>query len=111
MANELRRLLEAATALHALLAASGIPHAFYGGFFVAILSNATHCDVRRPSLAGSFMYPTSLQEIFCIVEGGPTHPFRRVRQACASSEDVITRSSPWTNRFGLDVLCLNFYPY
>lgn len=45
MANELRRLLEAAAALHALLVASGIPHAFYGSFMVALLANATHCDV------------------------------------------------------------------
>ena len=99
MANELRRLLEAAAALHALLLASSIPHAFYGGFIVALLSNASHCDVRNGSKPAMRVCLTSSQEIFCIVEAGSSHPFRRVRQACASSEDIITRSSPWTNRY------------
>ncbi|KAI0694510.1 hypothetical protein BC835DRAFT_1003527 [Cytidiella melzeri] len=81
MVNDLRRALEAATALHALLAAAHVPHAFYGGFMVSLLANAPQCD-----------------EIFCIVEGGPTHPFRRVRQACTTSHEVIIRASPWTNR-------------
>lgn len=81
MVHETRRLLEAAAALHALLLAAGIPHAFHGDFVVAVLAGAPHCN-----------------EIFCIVEGGTSHPFRRVRQACAASEDMSTRSSPWTNR-------------
>ncbi|KIP03399.1 hypothetical protein PHLGIDRAFT_26148 [Phlebiopsis gigantea 11061_1 CR5-6] len=81
MVHETRRLLEAAAALHALLLAANIPHAFHGDFVVAMLANAPHCN-----------------EIFCIVEGNGSHPFRRVRHACAASEDITTRSSPWTNR-------------
>jgi hypothetical protein len=49
MANELRRILEAATALHTLLAAAGVPHAFCGGFMVALLANAAQCDVSHLS--------------------------------------------------------------
>lgn len=45
MVHELRRLLEAATALHVLLDAAGVPHAFHGGFMVALLSNTPQCDV------------------------------------------------------------------
>ncbi|KAI0088904.1 hypothetical protein BDY19DRAFT_1057064 [Irpex rosettiformis] len=81
MVHELRRVLEAATALHTLLSAAGVPHAFYGGFMIALLANSPQCD-----------------EIFCIVDGETAHPFRRVRQACASSEQVTIRASPWTNR-------------
>ena len=50
MVQETRRLLEAATALHALLVAAGIPHAFHGDFVVAMLANSSHCNVcvRNP---------------------------------------------------------------
>lgn len=41
---------------------------------------------------------TRFQEIFCIVEGGSTHPFRRVRQAIVGSEHFTTTHSPWSNR-------------
>lgn len=50
MVHETRRLLEAATALHALLAAAGIPHAFHGDFVVAVLANAPHCNVSGRNL-------------------------------------------------------------
>lgn len=41
-----------------------------------------------------------MKEIFCIVEGGQSqaHPFRRVRDAVAGSEEFTTTHSPWTNR-------------
>ncbi len=45
MVHELRRVLEAAKALHTLLDAAGVPHAFHGGFLVALLANTPHCDV------------------------------------------------------------------
>ena len=45
MVHETRRLLEAAAALHALLVTAGIPHAFHGDFVVAVLANASHCNV------------------------------------------------------------------
>ncbi|KAF5390608.1 hypothetical protein D9757_002582 [Collybiopsis confluens] len=81
--TETHRLLEAANALSYLLAASHVPHAFYGGIFVAVLANSFQSD-----------------EIYCIVEGGQnqTHPFRRVRDAIADSEDFSSTLSPWTNR-------------
>jgi len=40
-----------------------------------------------------------MQEIFCIVEGGTTHPFRRVRQALTGSVDLSITPSPWSNRY------------
>jgi len=79
--SETRRLLEAATALSYLLHGSGVPHAFYGNVLTAVLSNAPQAH-----------------EIFCIVEYSHTHPFRRVRDALASSTDFTTTNSPWTNR-------------
>ncbi|KAF9003337.1 hypothetical protein BDQ17DRAFT_1425302 [Cyathus striatus] len=71
---ETRRLLEAAAALSRILREGNIPHAFHGSVFTA--------------------------EIFCIVEYGAnqTHPFRRVRDAVADTEDFTATLSPWTNR-------------
>lgn len=46
MAQETRRLLEAAAALHAVLHSAGVPHAFHGDFLVALLSSAPQCEVR-----------------------------------------------------------------
>jgi len=40
----------------------------------------------------------AVQEIFCIVEGGTAHPFRRVRQALTGSADLSITPSPWSNR-------------
>ncbi|KAE9410078.1 hypothetical protein BT96DRAFT_1012332 [Gymnopus androsaceus JB14] len=81
--TETRRLLEAASALSRVLVARRVPHAFYGSVFTAVLANAPQCD-----------------EIYCIVEGGQhqSHPFRRVRDAIAESEDFSSTLSPWTNR-------------
>jgi len=79
--SETRRLLETASALSLLLRANGIPHAFYGSVLTAVLANRSHSD-----------------EIFCIVQGGQTHPFRRVRDSVANSEEFTTTHSPWTNR-------------
>lgn len=81
MAHETRRLLQAATALHTLLQAADIPHAFYGGFVVSLLASSPRCN-----------------DISCIVDGGSTHPFRQVRQVCSTSEEISTKASPWTNR-------------
>ncbi|KAF9236069.1 hypothetical protein BU15DRAFT_50583 [Melanogaster broomeanus] len=81
MSSETRRLLDAATALSQLLRTHSIPHAFHGTFLTAVMSDSPRCD-----------------EIVCIVEGGPTHPFRRVRQAVAGSEHFTTTHSPWSNR-------------
>ncbi|KAG5716148.1 hypothetical protein E4T56_gene10670 [Termitomyces sp. T112] len=79
--SETRRLLEAATALSYILREGGVPHAFYGNLLTAVLSNAPQAH-----------------EIFCIVEYGHTHPFRRVRDALADNTDFTTINSPWTNR-------------
>jgi len=79
--HQTSRLLEAATALSHLLHARDVPHAFHGNLLTAVLSGAPHAD-----------------EIFCIVEGGTTHPFRRVRQACAGSTEITTVNSPWSSR-------------
>ncbi|KAH9959469.1 hypothetical protein BC827DRAFT_1134505 [Russula dissimulans] len=78
---ETRRLLEAASALSHALRAHGVPHAFYGTLFVAVLTNSPQAD-----------------EIFCIVEGGSAHPFRRVRQALTGNADLSITPSPWSNR-------------
>jgi len=45
---ETRRLLEAANALSHALRAHGVPHAFYGSLFVAVLANSPQADVRPP---------------------------------------------------------------
>lgn len=45
---ETRRLLEAASALSCALRAHGVPHAFYGSVFVAVLTNSPQADVRAP---------------------------------------------------------------
>ncbi|KAF8880067.1 hypothetical protein BD779DRAFT_1446527 [Infundibulicybe gibba] len=71
--SETRRLLEAAKALSLLLYAHDTPHAFYGSILPAA-------------------------EIFCVVEGGQHHPFRRARDSVASHEDFSSTLSPWTNR-------------
>ncbi|OCH91260.1 hypothetical protein OBBRIDRAFT_834324 [Obba rivulosa] len=89
--HETQRLLEAAAALSRLLSAGQVPHAFYGSILTAVLSNAPQAD-----------------DIFCIVEGGNAHPFRRVRQACAGTEDFTLVSSPWSNR--LHVTYQRFIP-
>ncbi|KAI9568033.1 hypothetical protein HD554DRAFT_811133 [Boletus coccyginus] len=81
MSSETRRLLEAAMALSQLLSMHAIPHAFHGSILTAVMSDSPRCD-----------------EIYCIVEGGPTHPFRRVRQAVANNEYFTTTHSPWSNR-------------
>ncbi|PPR00290.1 hypothetical protein CVT24_005031 [Panaeolus cyanescens] len=81
--HETNRLVEAANALSSLLRNGGIPHAFYGSIFSAIIANAPFSD-----------------EIFCIVEGGlnQAHPFRRVRDAVSGNEHFTITHSPWTNR-------------
>ncbi|TFK28512.1 hypothetical protein FA15DRAFT_584332 [Coprinopsis marcescibilis] len=80
---ECHRLVQAATALSLLFQGQGIRHAFYGSIFPALLAKNPASD-----------------EIFCIVEGGQSqaHPFRRVRDAIAGSEDFTVTHSTWTNR-------------
>ena len=50
MAHDTRRLLEAAGALHMHLRAAGVPHAFYGSFEVALLSNSPQSDVSTAAV-------------------------------------------------------------
>ncbi|KAI6003006.1 hypothetical protein BKA83DRAFT_673948 [Pisolithus microcarpus] len=76
-----RRLLEAANALSQLLHSHSIPHAFHGSILTAIVSDSPRCD-----------------EIYCIVDGGSSHPFGRVRQAVAGSDLFTITNSPWSNR-------------
>jgi hypothetical protein len=97
--SDSRRLLEAANALSQLLRQHTIAHAFYGSILTAVLSDNPRCDVRTPCLlCPRTLLLTCFQEIFCIVEGGSTHPFRRVRQAIVGSEHFTTTHSPWSNR-------------
>lgn len=102
---ETRRLLEAACALSHTLRANGVPHAFHGSLFVAVLANSPQADVRltrRSSSDGTaFGDLITVQEIFCIVEGGTVHPFRRVRQALTGNADLSITPSPWSNRYTL----------
>jgi hypothetical protein len=102
---ETRRLLEAANTLSHALRAHGVPHAFHGSLFVAVLTNSPQADVRlsrRSSSDGTvFGDLIATQEIFCIVEGGTVHPFRRVRQALTGNADLSITPSPWTNRYTL----------
>ncbi|KAF9788139.1 hypothetical protein BJ322DRAFT_1106156 [Thelephora terrestris] len=79
--HETRRLLEAASALSAVLQTRGVPHAFYGDVLISLLAN-------QPLAA----------QISCIVQGGTPHPFRLVRDALRSAEDFSTTSSPWSDR-------------
>lgn len=89
--HETSRLMQAAAALSRVLRALEVPHAFYGNVWTAVLSNAPHSD-----------------EILCIVEGGTTHPFRRVRQACAGSDDFTLVTLSWASR--LQVTYHGFIP-
>jgi hypothetical protein len=102
---ETRRLLEAASALSHALRAQGVPHAFHGSLFVAVLANSPQADVRplrRSSSDGTvFCDLIAAQEIFCIVEGGTVHPFRRVRQALTGNAELSITPSPWSNRYTL----------
>jgi hypothetical protein len=102
---ETRRLLEAASALSHALRAQGVPHAFHGSLFVAVLTNSPQADVRPPRRSSSdgtvFCDLIAAQEIFCIVEGGTVHPFRRVRQALTGNTDLSITPSPWSNRYTL----------
>jgi hypothetical protein len=102
---ETRRLLEAASALSHALRAQGVPHAFHGSLFVAVLTNSPQADVRPPCRSSSdgtvFCDLIAAQEIFCIVEGGTGHPFRRVRQALTGNADLSITPSPWSNRYTL----------
>ena len=102
---ETRRLLEAAGALSHALRAQGVPHAFHGSLFVAALTNSLQADVRLPRCSSpdgtAFGNLVTVQEIFCIVEGGTVHPFRRVRQALTGNTDLSITPSPWTNRYTL----------
>jgi hypothetical protein len=102
---ETRRLLEAACALSYALRAQGVPHAFHGSLFVAVLMNNPQADVRLPRRLSpdgtAFGNLVTVQEIFCIVEGGTVHPFRRVRQALTGNADLSITPSPWSNRYTL----------
>jgi len=98
---ETRRLLEAASSLSQILRASGIPHAFHGSIFTAVLAASPQADVRihiRLTPIDDALL-TLMQEVYCIVEGGNTHPFRRVRQAVAGNQDISMTASPWSNRY------------
>ncbi|KAG2003499.1 hypothetical protein CC2G_004100 [Coprinopsis cinerea AmutBmut pab1-1] len=90
---DINRLVQAAAALSSVLQSHNIRHAFYGSMFPALLAR----------------HPAS-DEIFCIVEGGLTqaHPFRRVRDAVAGSENLTVMHSTWTNR--LHVTYRGFIP-
>lgn len=101
--TETRRLLEAAAALSRLLNNHGIAHAFHGNVLTAVLANGPQSNVcpdnaHRLLQRGSTECNASLQEIACICEGGPHHPFRRVRDAMETNDDFTTTLSPWTNR-------------
>ena len=99
---ETHRLLEAATALSSTLRANGVAHAFHGSIFVAVLTNSPQSDVCAADFVSVLPPLTPFrpsQEIFCIVEGGAAHPFRRVRQALTGSVDLTIMPSPWSNRY------------
>jgi hypothetical protein len=98
---ETHRLLESASALSNALRANGVAHAFHGGVFVAVLTNGPQADVRAAGYFTRSSSPHSIpppQEIFCIVEGGAAHPFRRVKQALTGNADLSITPSPWSNR-------------
>lgn len=104
--HETARLLEAAAALSKALRRNGIPHAFYGSVMTAIVSNNPHCDVSplmHPSSPRSTRViansPRIWKEIFCIVECGASHAFKRVIQALAGNDDLTAIASPWCNRY------------
>ena len=111
--HETRRLVEAAAALSLLLRNHGIPHAFYGTIFSAILANNPLSDASIFSISQNLIFNFDFaipQEIFCIVEGGQNqaHPFRKTRDAVAGNEDFTTTHSPWTNRWVIiPIICLS----
>ncbi|PFH47719.1 hypothetical protein AMATHDRAFT_77068 [Amanita thiersii Skay4041] len=81
--SETKRLLEAASSLSQLLRTRGVRHAFHGNVLTALLTDTPQSD-----------------EMFCIVEATSSHPhpFRRVREAIAGSEDFKIKHSTWTDR-------------
>ncbi|TFK49289.1 hypothetical protein OE88DRAFT_1713535 [Heliocybe sulcata] len=89
--HDTTRLLEAAAALSELLRANDVPHAFYGSIIVAVMANNPYTE-----------------DMYCIVEGGLSHPFRRVRQAVSGNHLITTVASPWCNR--LHTLYHGFIP-
>jgi len=97
--SETHRLLEAANALSQLLRSHSIPHAFHGSILTAVVSDSPRCDVSVTVLTPSSQRAYSSQEIYCIVDGGSTHPFRRVRQALVGNDHFTITHSPWSNRY------------
>ncbi|EIW74372.1 hypothetical protein CONPUDRAFT_147736 [Coniophora puteana RWD-64-598 SS2] len=79
--SDTNRLLEAAKALSVVLQSHSIPHAFHGSVITSLLTNSPRGD-----------------ELFCVVEGGSSHPFRRVREAVRGNDSFTTTHSPWSNR-------------
>ena len=96
--SDTQRLLQAAGALSQALRAHSIPHAFHGNVLIAVLANVPQSDVCLVALKIAASSLNCFQEIFCIVQGGPHHPFRYVREAVAGSEHFVISNSPWTNR-------------
>ena len=96
--HEVSRLLQAATALSQLLRDAGVPHAFHGNVLTAVFAKAAMADVSLGVIRTLVLADIAPQEICCIVDGGGSHPFRRVRQALSGNDDFSIVSSPWNNR-------------
>jgi hypothetical protein len=58
--HDTRRLVEAASALSAILRARGVPHAFYGDALISLLANQPHASVRSfVAVRQTFLTPCS----------------------------------------------------
>jgi len=80
---ETRRLLEAATALSNALRTSGVPHAFHGSIFIAVLTNNPQADVTTPAFSPHFLL--SIRPTLCF-SGNFLYRRRRARASVPSCQ-------------------------
>lgn len=93
-----RQMFEAAAILSSFLSASGIPHAFYGGFTSVALGSPRDTEVMLSPRVCPIqpVSQTSLftQEMCCVVEGG----FKGVRLALTDCDIMTVNQSSWSGR-------------
>jgi hypothetical protein len=80
---ETHRILEAATALSSALRANGVPHAFHGSLFVAVLTNSPQADVSAARPFYPHFLPLTLPPHFA---GDFLHRRRRRRTSVSSCQ-------------------------
>jgi hypothetical protein len=114
--HPIQTMMAAAMALHSVLDANEIPHAFAGSLYAAILTGSPVCDVRGlcPRIHIDHWLIIA-QDIACTVQRGDQglHAFRRVLSALSATPtpDLVAVNMPWASqlkiRYGsIEVLLL-----